>query len=1586
MPNWFDKTDNEVLQVIKDQLEVGDDLIVVGKYRKIDWANRPETPKVSKELFLNIRNKNFVPLTYVGHGNEFLGRQIRIEIREPHTYELQNDWYQFKIKLAEIGLRRHLNNPSLITVDLSYKPIPFRPNEKDFVLNLYQRKANGDLENDRNNIQSLRIIEREINRVKEAFVYELLQNADDYPVEGKKVDVKIITAGNKFIFTHTGSPFRFNNVYALCNINDGDKQDDIDKIGYKGIGFKSVFAYSEKVLIKSGKYIFKFDKRHSGFQRDKPYQIIPIWVDNLQNLRGLPISENVNIVIEAKQGEEKVEEWKELLIDIFSQESNTPVILFLRNIKNVFVNSSPVSQTTRGWWFGEFKIKIPENERLELKRLFETNTGNIPEKLVGVSEIEIQFALKHDNYSIQNLQEAIIYNYLPTKANLGFSFLVNSDFIPTGDRHYLFENNWNRYLMREAGVKFLEWLASLGLIKNKTNNLVFKKDYLKLLPNLAKNISELKSKSSNNLFLIEEFKKGFDLSLKGNGTLNPVSFIPTADNKLESLQNIFVDETGISSFLSTEDFKHLTGITLKSIHSEVGVGLEAVKLLIKEYEVGTIFTLDKLKSCLKFDKFQAWLKIPNNNFDLLQHLFNSSNAELKAFLDTEKIILTESCELSKAEEIYTTIPDEVTFISNNKINSTLKTLLDKSKVELKTTKFRSANFLISNKGKVNSLLTTESNIINFWNFVYDNWKELKEHDEVKKSLSLFNTLCKPIKADELNIKQVSATYLCKEMALGDEVESIIESLKLKDKFFINTVFVTKGYRKQLITWTEIFAGAKRGLSDLIGELIPQLKDLEDSLHFKACNEIFKYWNRNKEKPEKQLSPAQIATLKQTLKLKCENGFFLASKCIIPEYYTGDQRTQEILPSIVLNCQITQEYQPRESLVSDWKQFFVLIGCKDLNSEQKIFNEKVDYLLTNQLAFRATHFTTIKEIDLLFTGNENKEVKLSFDFTNKLSKIYLQTSLVNAWDLPGAIHLPSAYKPELDLQNDDDISCNFKFLSSDYFVNNISITFLKALGLKSNFEFTLNANSSYSFYPDKILNSKKYLPSFWNYITATELRVKHFYSSDVFNIIKSNESILVKDNSYCIPSTLYSKNLANYIQDKKLIPEIDLTTFFVDAKNTLTLEQEIGVKQTLNVDHCLELLKKENPLSEKEIEVLRLVEIIKTNTIGSEKLIGVKAPNTQYKWLTKEELFFSQDNEIISQYPEKLIHQSFVPIIGQLQIRNISASSFEFKKVVVPDSTSDAKIKKCIHERAEYLAFALKNGSPDYVTCASEIVASVNAISFVKCSEIYFSISYGSLYWKKVVPIHLENGALYFIDDIEESISELRATLHKQFSKFGTITDKYFKRILTEQEKEIIKEFDKKHDIPPSWKEKIAGSYKKEVEDFINELENTEWSEYIPELKSILELSISHPKEKQKLFNLVAKLKLAQERNIHFESAGTDYNHLENEQEKYFVHSARGSFAYIHTNEILQMKKGGYKMALDFGAKSKIKIYNTAEEILQLNTNHILAYQYEKSLDDLFSFCEANKDANKHLLILDKNNSREKSKDILKLLNPEDDYQ
>lgn len=207
-------------------------------------------------------------------------------------------------------------------------------------------------------------------------------------------------------------------------------------------------------------------------------------------------------------------------------------------------------------------------------------------------------------------------------------------------------------------------------------------------------------------------------------------------------------------------------------------------------------------------------------------------------------------------------------------------------------------------------------------------------------------------------------------------------------------------------------------------------------------------------------------------------------------------------------------------------------------------------------------------------------------------------------------------------------------------------------------------------------------------------------------------------------------------------------------------------------------------------------------------------------------------------------------------------------------------------------------------------------------------------------------------------------------------------------KELLELFGERNENENEEDQDSNTTFLDEVNQFIaEELEDTEWSDFIPDLKNLLQDFSNHPQEKQKLFNLIAKIKLTKERNIKYEDSDEGFNVVKIGDEKYFVHSARGAFAYIHPNEILKMINEGYKMALDFNTKSRIKIYDKAEDILELNTNHILAFQGDKPFEDLIAFCEANRGEKKHLLIIDKDNANEKSKAYLKLFNnSEDDYQ
>jgi hypothetical protein len=80
------------------------------------------------------------------------------------------------------------------------------------------------------------------------FVYELLQNAED--AGASKVSFQLFR--DRLEMRHDGRPFDQDDVRGICGLAVGTKKSDLTKIGKFGIGFKSVYAYTNSPEIHSG--------------------------------------------------------------------------------------------------------------------------------------------------------------------------------------------------------------------------------------------------------------------------------------------------------------------------------------------------------------------------------------------------------------------------------------------------------------------------------------------------------------------------------------------------------------------------------------------------------------------------------------------------------------------------------------------------------------------------------------------------------------------------------------------------------------------------------------------------------------------------------------------------------------------------------------------------------------------------------------------------------------------------------------------------------------------------------------------------------------------------------------------------------------------------------------------------------------------------------------------------------------------------------------------------------------------------------------------------------------------------------------
>lgn len=340
--------------------------------------------------------------------------------------------------------------------------------------------------------QSLMQLSSGIYTEDERFIFELIQNAvDAFNNQNETLNVRIVIEGEYIVFMHNGDVFSERDIEGLCDIGNGNKTDDIRKIGYKGIGFKSVFMRSTCVTVKSDNSCFKFDKSYwdgywekhwnptFGIKDERknylmPWQIIPIKTTP-------PIEINTaghNVITYIRVSDTSAIEQK-----IGELMSSSQFLLFLRakNIKMSFAVNGHMRNTITKTTAKE-QVILSSNEKEDSRWLIYTNDevevelrsainadSNTPQKLKNAKTFDLSFAIAIGNDGkLKRLsqKDAVIYTYLPTSFKFGtdgFPFLVNANFITDAGRLQLHKDSeWNKLIFSKIPYEFLKWVSSLS--------------------------------------------------------------------------------------------------------------------------------------------------------------------------------------------------------------------------------------------------------------------------------------------------------------------------------------------------------------------------------------------------------------------------------------------------------------------------------------------------------------------------------------------------------------------------------------------------------------------------------------------------------------------------------------------------------------------------------------------------------------------------------------------------------------------------------------------------------------------------------------------------------------------------------------------------------------------------------------------------------------------------------------------------------------------------------------------------------------------------------------------------------------------
>ena len=465
--DWFKEETQEIIQRLKNSLK-SNNLQFIGEFQMVE--------NTDYGFFKDVRSisgvRKFYP-TNEGKLDNELSRPIEVwtknllsnGIDTDNRLQLENGiWYKFFAAPAEENHRIEFNNPFLLKIDserLSNIEI-FTGND---LINNIQNDIYATPEGPQENLKrSIEAISNEINTQPATFIFELIQNADDYPNEENNVQMVFDIREPYLVIKHNGSQFKVNNAVAICGVNEGDKREEEDKIGFKGIGFKSIFKDCDLAYLKSGEYSFRFDeKKWVDDGISMPWQITPINTDELEFQNEILPQKNVNLVIRPREVAQ-LTRYKTTLLEHFKDER---ILLFLRNVKQIdFIlndDSFSILNTTSRWKILKSEsIVVDEHIRNELNTGIRLNDKRIPLKFQGILKTDIGFGFLLEENIVKSIDDATIYAYLPTKVNLGFGFLLNGNFIPDGSRTHLHQDlSWNEFLFEKAGELFPNKLLEL---------------------------------------------------------------------------------------------------------------------------------------------------------------------------------------------------------------------------------------------------------------------------------------------------------------------------------------------------------------------------------------------------------------------------------------------------------------------------------------------------------------------------------------------------------------------------------------------------------------------------------------------------------------------------------------------------------------------------------------------------------------------------------------------------------------------------------------------------------------------------------------------------------------------------------------------------------------------------------------------------------------------------------------------------------------------------------------------------------------------------------------------------------------------
>lgn len=681
-----------------------------------------------------------------------------------------------------------------------------------------------------NNFQ--KTIFNEVTGAQHTYIYELLQNANDYPYQNEKVKVRFVLTDHYLFFLHTGDYFNLRNVVGISSVNQGEKSKNTETIGYKGIGFKTVFVNNEYVYLRSGEWSLRFDRAYSEekFFGECPWALMPIPTEEKD------LDDEIKSILSSTEDEMRVKfalrhksNARNNLAQLDKVFSDNQILLFIPNVCKVEVvvdgqNRHVVVKDPNRWIVKDYSYEIPDDLRKWVEESIIAGE-KVPEKFKDISHVRISFAIGKDGNMLQPVENARVYNYLPTELRLGFKFLFNADFIPNGSRSGLHDVRWNDEVIEHCGYLFAEWFASF-LADGTSFDIT---SVYSILP-------ELTSRDHYGAL----FLKGFSERIK---EIPCVPVLYKNEYKLVKLDEVIFDTIGVVAsnqpLFTDEEFYLFTGKKGVLPHPLIRKNEHLIRLL-EHYKKSIVFNGNDLTNLSFNAAFKSWLCNKDNNIKFIGYLMKSQF--IVNFWNYD-IFLKADGTLGRAETIYYDIDkyiDDISFLTSNlpRLDTDVRNALEKMDTAWKGNASRFKHFIADsfirnifiNFASLRKKFETKENSIRFLHFMaITNYTQ-----EIPASFPLYSDHDTIINGRKNTyLKNEVGTSLATHKWIKEEwINFIHDDYIARDKDLVES-FLSRQFGIQTLTHNKCYTLfiADKNRIDFISKIIRNAEESVDFYHY-----------------------------------------------------------------------------------------------------------------------------------------------------------------------------------------------------------------------------------------------------------------------------------------------------------------------------------------------------------------------------------------------------------------------------------------------------------------------------------------------------------------------------------------------------------------------------------------------------------------------------------------------------------------------------------------------------------------------------------------------------------------------------------